>query len=62
MPVKWTAKRPVGHPKKVRIEVELKRVVREEYEHWVSLEKKPGETMLGFSLWHESYGISTIVL
>ena len=29
--------------KKARIEVEFECVVRKEYEHWVSLEKQPGE-------------------
>ena len=44
--VKRTAKRLVGCPpnvKKARIEVELERVIREDYDHWISLEKKYDE-------------------
>ena len=62
-PVKWIAKRPVGHPpkaKKARIEVELERVVREEYEHWVSMEKKYDETR--FLTVAQTYRISANVL
>ena len=57
-PVKQMVKRPVGHPpkaKKARIEIELKHVVREEYERWVSMEKYDEACFLENLLWHESY-------